>query len=117
MSNLKIANLALVLAAACAAILVAEGLARLLLGSPPRHPTPQVRYEPHGVRRFTLRAPQDAFTYDAPVHVDARGFRDNGTPCDPDHGRMIFALGDSFTFGLGVPDSATWPARLQATLR
>jgi len=117
MGNVKIANLALGLAAMCAAILVAEGLGRLLLGSPTHHPAPQVRYDPHGVRRFTLRAPQDAFTYDAPVRVDARGFRETGMPCDPAPASTIFALGDSFTFGLGVPDSAAWPARLQANLR
>jgi len=29
----------------------------------------------------------------------------------------VLALGDSWTFGRGVPDDATWPARLEAILR
>jgi lysophospholipase L1-like esterase len=31
--------------------------------------------------------------------------------------QRVLALGDSWTFGRGVPDDATWPARLEAILR
>ena len=47
----------------------------------------------------------------ARVTTDAEGIRLNGAPSPA--GAPILALGDSFTFGLDVQDSETWPARLQ----
>lgn len=79
---------------------------------------PEVRYQPHPLRRFTLIPDQRANTYGAPVSVDHYGFRLNGP-----QGRSLesaaprlLALGDSFTFGLGVRDEETWPAQLETTL-
>ena len=67
--------------------------------------------------RFTLRPDQETFTYESPANVDHRGFRTNGPAQGvPRSGITILALGDSFTFGLGVPDDATWPARLEQFL-
>jgi hypothetical protein len=45
------------------------------------------------------------------VTVTDEGLRSNGDAGDPG-GRPILTLGDSFTFGNEVADSATWPAQL-----
>jgi lysophospholipase L1-like esterase len=44
-----------------------------------------------------------------------RGTREFAVP-KPSSVVRIVALGDSFTFGVGVPDDATWPAQLEAGL-
>jgi lysophospholipase L1-like esterase len=44
-----------------------------------------------------------------------RGTRELAVP-KPSSVVRIVALGDSFTFGVGVPDDATWPAQLEAAL-
>lgn len=98
------------------ALLAAEGVTRVVHG-PPALAEPQVRYAPDPVRRFTLLGPQAGFTGNAPERVDSAGFRVNGVPCDRSRATIALALGDSFTFGLGVVDSATWPAQLEVDLR
>jgi hypothetical protein len=44
-----------------------------------------------------------------------RGSREYSVP-KPEAVVRVVALGDSFTFGVGVPDDATWPAQLEAAL-
>ncbi len=80
---------------------------------------PEVRYRPDPVRRFSLLPNQTAFTYGTRVNIDADGFRRNDDlPLAPQrNGPVILALGDSFTFGLGVRNGDTWPAQLEARLR
>jgi len=89
---------------------------RAIYGPPLRRIEPQIRYDPHPVRSFTLRPSQSAFSLGAAAHVDENGFR--ATPgrdrAQPD--AIVFALGDSFTFGMGVDDEETWPAILQQWL-
>jgi GDSL-like lipase/acylhydrolase family protein len=54
----------------------------------------------------------------ARVSTDSRGIRgtqEYAVP-KPDGTIRIVALGDSFTFGEGEPDDATWPAQLQRAL-
>ncbi|HEX2163426.1 MAG TPA: GDSL-type esterase/lipase family protein [Thermoanaerobaculia bacterium] len=54
------------------------------------------------------------------VRTDGYGFRRPSPAIEaarrPDD-RRVAALGDSVTFGWGVPEGATWPARLEALLR
>jgi lysophospholipase L1-like esterase len=111
------ANLLLLTAAVAVSFAFAEIILRIFMERPPGRRDPQVRYDPHPVRRFTLRPDQETFTYESPANVDYRGFRTNGPAQGvPRSGITILALGDSFTFGLGVPDDATWPARLEQFL-
>lgn len=44
-----------------------------------------------------------------------RGTREFGVPKPPGVVRIV-AIGDSFTFGEGVPDDATWPAQLERAM-
>lgn len=54
------------------------------------------------------------------VRTDAHGFRRPGAALEaarrPDERRVV-ALGDSLTFGWGVAEDQTWPARLETLLR
>jgi len=49
------------------------------------------------------------------LHTDAQGFRRKGSE-PAEVSLRIFAAGDSTTFGVGVDDGDTWPARLEGLL-
>lgn len=49
----------------------------------------------------------------APTHVGGAGLREEGGRED---GRVVLAVGDSTTFGVGVGDGQSWPAALERTL-
>jgi lysophospholipase L1-like esterase len=50
--------------------------------------------------------------------TNALGFRDEEFAVEPSAGELrILALGDSFTFGLGVPLASAWPQVLEESLR
>jgi lysophospholipase L1-like esterase len=52
------------------------------------------------------------------VRTNSGGFRGAESPARKTHGELlVLCLGDSVTFGLGLDDRETWPARLAATLR
>ena len=108
-------SVALTLVSAALASGAAEAILREISGAPLVRRLPEVRYDPHPVRRFTLRPSQNAFTFGAPATVGLDGFRFHGAPGR--EGSRIVALGDSFTFGLGVRDEDTWPAQLEARQR
>lgn len=93
-----------------------EVVLRIATGAPQARPLPQVRYDRHPVRGFTLRPDQDAFTYEARVRVDQSGSRRNGSDDNHQAPVRILALGDSFTFGMGVSDAETWPSQLEERL-
>lgn len=111
---------AILVAVTLVAVLLLLLLAELLLSRtvrlPLRTPAPQVAYDPHPVRRFTLRPSQTAFSYQGKVTVDASGSRIVVPAGRSDVCRAIVGLGDSFTFGMGVHDDETWPSRLSRAL-
>ena len=110
-------NAVLAVGSLLVSLFAAEVVLRGFVQLPMRRVLPEVRYAPHPVRRFTLVPNQQAFTYGAPVRIDARGFRANGDTRPPADARSeVLALGDSFTFGLGVRDHETWPAQLEQAL-
>jgi lysophospholipase L1-like esterase len=53
-------------------------------------------------------------TNEEQIVTDAAGFRDRWDPALPDLG--VVAIGDSETFGHGVPADAAWPEQLEQTL-
>jgi lysophospholipase L1-like esterase len=110
------ANLALFAAAVVASLAIGEAALRTVVTLPLPRQIPEVKYAPHPIRRFTLVPDQRAFTYGARATIDATGFRTNGEAGRPPQATM-FALGDSFTFGLGVNDDQTWPAQLERHVR
>ena len=113
-TNAVLATIAFVLSLA-----IGELVLRLFVTLPLVRVDPEVRYRPDPMRRFSLLPNQAAFTYGARVSIDANGFRRNAAvpPASEKNGPVVLALGDSFTFGLGVEDGETWPAQLEARLR
>jgi len=98
-------------------VAAAEGVARFFIQLPQERTYPQVRYQAHPVRGFTLSPNQIAFTKDQAATIDARGFRTSGMTATAELSPFrIIALGDSFTFGYGVADHETWPAMLEPRL-
>jgi lysophospholipase L1-like esterase len=110
-------NLLALAIGATIALVAGEVLLRAVVVLPLRRKLPEVRYETHPVRRFTLLAGQNGYSYGAPAAVDQRGFRSNGAGQVTNAAATVFALGDSFTFGMGVRDEETWPARLERLLQ
>ena len=80
---------------------------------------PRFLFQPDLVSGYTLRpgfrgrevAPGDEF--DVPAAVDARGLRDHLHVAPPQP--AVLAIGDSMTFGEGVPVEQAWPAVLERT--
>lgn len=96
---------------------IGEAVLRAFVRLPMHRVLPEVRYANHPVRRFTLLPNQTAFSYGAPVRIDGRAFRATGDrPPAVGQGVDVLALGDSFTFGMGVRDDETWPAQLERRL-
>ncbi len=112
-------NAAAVLIGLFVAVSLGELLLRQFVTLPMQRIEPEIRYRPHPARRFTLLPDQVANTYGAAASIDGRGFRMNGHDYAgrANSGARILALGDSFTFGLGVGNEETWPAQLEKTLR
>jgi len=102
------------------AVLIAAGLGefvmRLAVDMPLRMPQPQIRYDEHPVRRFTIRPSQSSFTFEARATIGPDGTRSNGGAPRTGARVRLIALGDSFTFGKGVEDDQTCPARMEQTL-
>jgi hypothetical protein len=97
-----------------ASVTVAEFVARLFVQLPQPTIYPQVRYQPHAVRGFTLQPSQTAYTKNQTVTINALGFRVTGSPAKTTDAVPVWlALGDSFTFGYGVADQEAWPALLE----
>lgn len=70
------------------------------------------------VPRRDYRGVHVEYDREVPTTTNAQGAR--GPAWDAARARApvrVLALGDSCTFGRGVPDDATWPARLEARLR
>jgi lysophospholipase L1-like esterase len=115
-----LANLIVVAAALGVSVGVGELVLRPFVTLPLPRTLPEVKYASHAVRRFTLLPSQQAYTYGAPATIDAAAFRGNGARPGSKTtapSSTIVAIGDSFTFGMGVTDDQTWPARTEAQLR
>lgn len=114
--------LAAAVASLLAAAVVGEVLVRALglTSSPRRHFRPGI-YAPDAELGWALRPDYRGvhveYTFEAPTTTNGQGWRgpawDAARAAAP---RRVLCLGDSCTFGRGVDDASTWPARLEARL-
>lgn len=110
-------NLALGAVSVLISLILAELICRTLVDPAPITREEQVRYEVYPIRGYVLRKCQsNVFSGSEAVTIDCDGFRAHGSNSEDQPSSRILALGDSFTFGLGVGDDDTWPARLQRSL-
>ncbi|HEY8515869.1 MAG TPA: SGNH/GDSL hydrolase family protein [Candidatus Binatia bacterium] len=81
----------------------------------PRFPA---MYEPHRELGWVLKPNLDYRGLDLaiPFRTDANGNRVHGTAPTAPEEVAVDCIGDSSTFGYGVPDDETYPARLEALL-
>jgi len=78
---------------------------------------PQESYLSDSRLIYRLKPRQEAFTQSSPVSINSYGLRDREFPLKPPAATTrILCLGDSLTFGNGVPASATYPKQLEAIL-
>jgi lysophospholipase L1-like esterase len=110
-------NLLTVAVSLVISIVLGELVMSSFVERPLRVVLPEVRYKHHPTRWYTLLPNQEGYTYGAPFRVDDNGIRRSGNDGQRGSSRKVVALGDSFTFGLGVADDQTWPARLEQKLR
>lgn len=110
-------NVALAAGVGLATLVVAEGLLRLALPSPPRWKFPQEAYVYDDEIGHALRPNQTSYTHDKPVETNSQGIRDHEVPeVAPPGTTRVLALGDSQTFGNGIDLADTWPKQLERQL-
>jgi lysophospholipase L1-like esterase len=109
--------LALVAISVALTLFVAELVARHFYPVPPRWLDPQVTHLESPLLGWVLPPGFEAYTIDAPVRVNSLGLRDDELATEkPEGERRILALGDSFTFALGVRFEDLWVQQLERTL-
>lgn len=100
-----------------ASLCVVELTLRWQYGPPARYSFPQEYYEGDAKIGHSLVPNQQSFTLDVPVSTNSHGLRDREYPKKPAPGALrIIAIGDSQTFGLGLPSERTWPKQLETLL-
>jgi len=123
-SKAILSNLALIGASTFLALGAVEVALRIIQPSPPKMTHPQVEYifvpcDPvTGRSGFHYMKPnQDAYHLDVPVSSNSLGIR-NDEVSEEKHPsrRRILAIGDSHTFGYGVPERDSWPRLLNSKL-
>jgi len=78
---------------------------------------PQVTHLESPLLGWVLPPGLEAYTIDAPVTVNAAGYRDDDFPrAKPAGEYRVLALGDSFTFALGVRFEDLWVQQLELAL-
>lgn len=98
------------------ALAVLEVVVRLYVPRPPRWHEPQVRARSSPTLQWELRPHQRAYTIDSRVVTNAAGFR-AATDSEPGTGSIrILAMGDSITFGHGVPFEAVYARQVERLL-
>jgi lysophospholipase L1-like esterase len=97
---------------------LAEGVVRILYGSPMPERRPILRVRASPTRGWEMMPNELHYTYQHPVHVNSLGLR--GPEVEPRGGSpyetRVLALGDSNIYGQGVADEDTLPTRLEHEL-
>ena len=101
-----------------AVLLVLELVVRLFYPAPKLRKEPQVQITLDARMGYRNKPNQDAFEMDAPVHINALGFR--GPDFEPERrpdSLRVLGLGNSITFGSGLADHETYLAYLEGRLK
>ncbi|HEV8111501.1 MAG TPA: SGNH/GDSL hydrolase family protein [Planctomycetota bacterium] len=99
-----------------AALLAAEVVARRMFGVPLVERLPTVEVRANRLRGYEMVPDRDHFTYEHPVHVNQLGLRGPDLQPKGADERRLLCIGDSTTYGQGVADADTIPARLEVEL-
>jgi lysophospholipase L1-like esterase len=109
-------NLAALLLGLGLAAVVAE-IALIPFVTPQHYRYPQPLHQPDERLGWVLIPGEHGYTIDQPVTINALGFRSPEIAVLKQPGGVrVLCLGDSQTFGNGVAQDATYPARLQSLL-
>ena len=110
-------NLILLAASVGMALLLGEWALRLFYEVPPIWQEPQLKHLESPLLGWVQPANSRSFSIDAPVSINSAGLRDDEIPREkPDGEIRILALGDSFTFALGVRHEDIWAQQLERIL-
>ena len=96
---------------------LAEGMVRLARPGFPGFRVPQIEHEPVPGLGFAMIPNQVGYTASWKATINSAGFRGPEIRREDDRGLRVFSLGDSITFGVGVPDEDPYPRQLEALLR
>ena len=97
---------------------VLEVVIRRFFPVPPTWHDPQITHLESPLLGWVLPPGAQAYTIDAPVSVNRLGYRDDDFPIEKPPGEYrVLALGDSFTFALGVAFDDLWSQQLERALR
>ncbi len=98
-------------------LIICELALVLLLPSPLRYYYPQPLHLPDQQLGWVMVPNQHSYTIDKPVATNSQGFRSPAVTVQRNPSSLrVICLGDSQTFGNGVAQDATYPARLQSHL-
>lgn len=112
-----LAKLALLAFALVAAGVLAEAMVRLARPGFPGFRLPQIEHEPAQGIGFRMVPNQTGYTVASRATINSAGFRGPEIrSARPQNGLRVMSLGDSITFGVGVPDDAPYPRQLEAML-
>lgn len=106
-------NTTLVVTSILVCLLIAEGILRLYLPSPPVWKYPQAYYQFDSEIGHRLKSNQTSFTHNKLVVTNSQGQRVNDHRPVLKTPNVILALGDSQTFGNGLSYQQTWPMSLE----
>lgn len=111
-------NLVLLSISVVIGVVAVELLLRQIYEPPPTWREPQIRHMHSPLLGWVLpRSAEGFFTLDAPVRTNSLGLRDDEIPAGKPTGEArILALGDSFTFALGVRLEDLWVQQLERRL-
>jgi lysophospholipase L1-like esterase len=110
-------NLVLLAVSVGVALLLTEGALRLFYEVPPIWREPQIKHLESPLLGWVQPANSRFYSIDAPASINSAGLRDDEIPREkPDGEVRILALGDSFTFALGVRLEDIWPQQLERIL-
>jgi hypothetical protein len=109
-------NLGLSLVVLVVVAVIVEVVFRLIFGSPLATKGQAIARQGEGELKYTLSANLDRQFAGARVVTNALGLRDFRPPHKAEGKEQILVLGDSFTFGYGLPLEGSYPYQLEQLL-